>query len=82
MKKRCSIPTIIITILLFCIPKGWSQNSKPILIKVLRNKTIVPVRIDESRTLDILLDTGMTFDGLLIYNPDLIDSIALDNAME
>jgi hypothetical protein len=31
---------------------------------------------------DILLDTGMPFDGLMIYNPDYRDSLDLSEAME
>jgi hypothetical protein len=47
-----------------------------------RNVTIIPVKIGEVGPLKILLDTGMAFDGLLIYNPDLNDSIKLNDAIE
>lgn len=47
-----------------------------------RNKTILSVRIGNSRPLKIILDSGMSFDGLLIYNPDLQDSIKLKNAVD
>lgn len=47
-----------------------------------RNRTILPVKIGGIGPLKILLDSGMAFDGLLLYNPDLKDSIELENAME
>ena len=47
-----------------------------------RNVIILPVRIADSRELRIILDTGMHFEGILIYNPDLRDSISLENAIE
>jgi hypothetical protein len=71
---------ILIHILFYVCSTG--VESQPIPINVLRNKTIVPVKVGQSRTLDILLDTGMSFDGLLIYNPDLTDSIILNNGMK
>lgn len=46
-----------------------------------RNKTIVPVTVGKSRELRVVLDTGMSFDGLLIYNPALKDSLELENTM-
>ncbi len=47
-----------------------------------RNKIILPVKIGDSRELRIILDTGMHFEGLLVYNKDLRDSITLENEIE
>jgi len=47
-----------------------------------RNKTILPVTIGDFGPLDILFDSGLSFDGLMIYNPDLRDSIRLNNSIE
>ncbi len=44
-------------------------------------KVILPVTVGDSRLLRIILDTGMSFDGLLITNPALRDSIALPGAV-
>jgi hypothetical protein len=57
------------------------SNSLTIPIQFERNRTLIPVRIGNSRTLKIILDTGMTFDGLLLYNPALRDSIDIRNAI-
>ncbi len=47
-----------------------------------RNKIILPVRVGDSRELKVILDTGMHFEGLLLYNKDLKDSITLNNEIE
>ena len=79
-KKFVHFFKIIITAsLLF----GYSViQAQSIPIKMDRNVTLIPVEIGECGPLKILLDTGMTFDGLLIYNPDLCDSIKLENPIE
>lgn len=47
-----------------------------------RNVIILPVRIGDSRELRIILDTGMHFEGVLVYNPELRDSIVVENGIE
>ncbi|MBN1268721.1 MAG: hypothetical protein JXB04_03975, partial [Kiritimatiellae bacterium] len=44
-------------------------------------KVILPVTMGESRPLRIILDTGMTFDGLLITNAVLRASLLLTGAV-
>jgi len=56
--------------------------SQAIPIKLERNKTIIPVFIGDIGPLKIVLDTGMPFDGLIIYNPDLKDSIKLKKEIQ
>jgi len=46
-----------------------------------RNRTVIPLSIDGVE-LKILLDTGMTFNGLMVYNPELSDSITLKSPMK
>lgn len=46
------------------------------------NRVLLPVRIGDSRELKLVLDTGMWFDGVIVYNPDLVDSIALEDPVE
>lgn len=43
------------------------------------NKIILPVKVGGSRQLKIILDSGMGWDGLLIYNPVLKDMLELNN---
>jgi len=56
--------------------------SQAIPIKLERNKTIIPVSIGDIGPLKIVLDTGMPFEGLIIYNPDLKDSIKLKKEIQ
>jgi len=46
-----------------------------------RNKVILPVSVEDSRPLDLILDTGMAFDGVVVFNPRLRDSIELTSPM-
>ncbi len=56
---------------------SYGQTSFPFTVHY--NKTILPVDVGLSRPLRIILDSGMGWDGLLIYNPDIRDSIDLVN---
>ncbi|MBP6977336.1 MAG: hypothetical protein KBB71_03360 [Lentimicrobiaceae bacterium] len=56
---------------------SYGQTSFPFAVHY--NKTILPVDVGLSRPLRIILDSGMGWDGLLIYNPDIRDSIDLVN---
>jgi hypothetical protein len=47
-----------------------------------RNKVILPIRVGDSRVLRVLLDTGMHFDGLLLYKKELKESLGTDDLME
>ena len=65
-------------------PSNDSSDSKGFSIpfELSRNKVILPVRISDSRELRIILDTGMPFEGLLVYNVDLRDSLDLRDAID
>jgi len=54
-----------------------SQDNSPIPFKLLRNKIIVPVRVNNSKELNIILDTGMPSSGLLLFNHDTADELKL-----
>ena len=57
------------------------QHNNAIEINSQRNRTVIPVMVD-SLEFQILLDTGMAFDGLLIYNKELASSIQLNNPIK
>ena len=59
-----------------------SAKKLEIPFKLVRNQIILPVRVNNSRELKVILDTGMHFEGLLLYNKDLKDSISLENVIE
>lgn len=60
----------------------WRAAAMEIPFRLEHGKVILPVRVGNSRALRIILDTGMTWDGLLITNPALRDSLALAGAVE
>ena len=47
--------------------RGGRNSSREFPFEFEHNRVIVPVRVGTSRVLRILLDTGMGFDGLLLY---------------
>ena len=59
-----------------------SQEGYVIPINSERHKTMLTVKIGNVEIPEILFDTGMSFDGVLIYNPVYRDSIKLPNAVE
>jgi hypothetical protein len=59
----------------------WRAAAVEIPFRLQHGKVILPVRVGDSRELRIILDTGMTFDGLLITNGALADSLPLAGAV-
>jgi len=57
-----------------------SQENAPIPFKLLRNKIIVPVHVNNSKELNIILDTGMPSDGLLLFDKNVADELKLEGA--
>jgi len=49
--------------------------------KLIHNKVVVPVNIGNSRTFDLILDSGFGFDGIILFKSDLADSINLVNSI-
>lgn len=56
---------------------GIKMVSDKIPFQLKYNKVVLPGEIGASSALRLLLDTGMQSDGILIYNPDVRDSIEL-----
>lgn len=72
-----SLPTVS------CKPSARTSAKKlEIPFRLSRNKIILPAKVGDSRELQVILDTGMHFEGLLVYNTDLQDSITVENAIE
>jgi hypothetical protein len=51
-------------------------------IKEQRNRTMISVQVGDLTIPEILLDTGFSFDGLMIYNPDYNDSLNFPDAIK
>ncbi len=49
---------------------------------LVNNVVILPVRLTGSREFKVILDTGMHFEGLLLYNIDPEDTVGLKNPVE
>ncbi len=78
------MPTNILTrilALVFFSSCAISQEPNVIPTKSERNITLVTVKIGDIEVPKILLDTGLPFDGVMIYNPDYRDSFDLSNAV-
>jgi len=82
-----SVFAAVLLIAISCRPN--SGINKPaiakkheIQFKLERNNILLPVKVGDSRVFNIILDTGMHFEGLLLYNIAPEDSITLENAIE
>ena len=80
---------LILIILLFnCTAKHEQVNQLanqvvgeiPFVIEA--NKVVIPVRVGDSRVFKIILDSGMSSSGLLLYKQELRDSIGATEFME
>lgn len=60
-------------------PPTPNDSLPRISFTVRANKVLLPVTVGGSRPLKIILDSGMAYDGLLIYNSALADTIRLPN---
>ncbi len=63
-------------------PAAGPIASPRVPFRLFHQKTLVPVHFDGSRDLHLILDTGMGFDGVLLFNLGLRDSIGMRNAIE
>ena len=80
-------PLLITVFLISCKPNAPENPQREdakieIPFELVRNVILLPVTIGDSREFKIILDTGMPFEGLLLYSKELKDSIALDNTIE
>ncbi|KPK69993.1 hypothetical protein AMJ87_09580 [candidate division WOR_3 bacterium SM23_60] len=60
-------------------PSTSSSTALHIPFHLERDKIILPVTIGDSRGLKVILDTGMSFEGILLYSTE---GIALKNGIE
>lgn len=60
------------------IRSAEQKNAVPFVLA--NNKTILTVQVGNSRPLKVILDSGMGWDGLLVFKPELKDSLGLVDA--
>jgi len=56
------------------------ENAVPFVLA--NNKTILKVQVGKARPLNVILDSGMGWDGLLVFKPELKDALGLINPQE
>jgi hypothetical protein len=79
MKKHL-IFTLLILGLSVLAESAIPQPEQRIPFEIARNKVILPVRINGSRPLKIILDSGMTGRGIILFKKDLGDELSLKGA--
>jgi len=57
-----------------------AEPQQQIPFEIRRNKVILPVRINDSRTLKIILDSGMPSQGVILFRRELGDELSLEGA--
>lgn len=60
---------------------AWAADSL-IPIAMVRDRTLVPVQFEGLRELHLILDTGMGFDGVLLFKPELKDSLGIGQLID
>ncbi len=80
---------LMLTVILIVVLSACDRDIEPeidvglsIPFELERNRIVLPVRFNDSPELRIVLDTGMHFDGLLLYDKELTDQLDLDHAIE
>jgi hypothetical protein len=64
-------------------PVGQSNKApRQVPFKLERNRVIIPVRINKSRAFNVILDTGMRFDGVYLFHEKFTDEIDMADAIE
>ena len=80
------VPMVAVLLLLLLLP--WTApsfaatESEVVPIKVERNKTMVSVKVGDTVIPDIVLDTGFSSDGLMLYSPEYLGSMDLSGARQ
>jgi len=74
------IITSVLSMVLLAVSELTAVPSVP--IKLSRNKVVVEVKINDLLVPEILLDTGFSYDGVIIYNPDWRYSLDLSGAAQ
>ena len=59
-----------------------AAHAAQIAFEIDRNRTIVSVKVGNSRPLRLILDTGMPMDGVYLFHKELLDGVDLDDSME
>jgi len=82
-KKQKIIPGLIVLIILLAVPplfesqKGQEPKAQ-IPFKTIESWVVISVKINGSREIDMILDTGMPIDGAILLDPEIGKELTLD----
>jgi hypothetical protein len=79
MKKKL-FPVLLILVLNLATRIFCNESVQKIPFEIDRNKVILSVRINESRPLKIILDSGMSGKGILLFKKELGEELDLEGA--
>ncbi len=93
MKKTITFCTTVILVLAISYIAGYNADSpasntdsknvvQTIPFKLDRNRIIIPMRVNDSRELDLIFDSGMPFDGIYLFHKELAEILKSDSAMD
>jgi len=63
-------------------PTGLVEPTGRMPFQVVRSRLILPVRIGDSEPLNVILDTGMGFDGVYLFHRELIEELDSADVVE
>lgn len=79
MKKHLVFTLMILGLSVHGAPSTTGLEEQ-IPFELARNKVILPVRVNDSRTLKIILDSGMPSQGVILFRKELGDELNLEGA--
>lgn len=79
---RIVILPAVLSAVLYFTACGQSRRPDGIPISLVRGTTHLTVTVGDIEVPDILVDSGMPFDGLMVYNPRFAELLDLDNAVQ
>ncbi len=81
VRSHCLISTILLTLVM--LPSlAFSVEALKVPFHIDRNRIIIPTHVNGSQPLNIILDTGMRFDGVYLFHQDALKLIDTTGAIE
>lgn len=80
MKKYLTCTLLILGFLAVAAGIVCAESAQRIPFEIDRNKVILPVKVNDSRPLKIILDSGMSGPGVILFKKELGDELSLEGA--
>lgn len=75
MRRTSSVVLLLLLALSACAGAPAPAAPPGVPFRLVRNKVLVPVRVNGSRPLALILDSGMGMEGVILFRPRLRDSL-------